>query len=264
MRKTTLALAAACLLGAPASSQAIVGGSDVPAGQYTNVAEITLGGLFGCTGTKIAPNWVMTAGHCGSLTGAAVSTPAAWPAAAITVRMGSNKPGQGTSYAVSRVVVPPSYLATSGWDISLLQVAASPTIPATPVANAAERSAWDAGDVQTIVGWGVTASGGDAPDTLQQAQVPIVTDASCGDAYSDFDAATMVCAGYPEGGTDTCQGDSGGPLFGRNAAGALRLTGATSFGNGCAEPGFPGVYARVGDDPLRAWISSVAPGAVAS
>ena len=263
MRNPTLALAAACLLGAPASSQAVVGGTDVPAGQYTNVAEIQFGGIYNCTGTKIAPTWVMTAGHCGSATGLAVASPAAFPAAGITVRMGSNKPGQGTRYAVSRVVVPPNYLASKRNDISLLQVAASPAIPATPVANAAERNAWDAGDMQTIVGWGLTSDGGDAADTLQVAQVPVTTDAYCGGAYGEFDAATMLCAGYPQGGIDTCQGDSGGPLFGRNAAGALRLTGATSFGNGCAEPGYPGVYARVADTMLRSWIASVAPDAIA-
>ena len=66
----------------------------------------------------------------------------------------------------------------------------------------------------------------------------------------------MVCAGYPQGGTDTCQGDSGGPLFGHDAAGALRVVGATSFGDGCAQPGKPGVYARVGDAALREWIRS--------
>jgi secreted trypsin-like serine protease len=65
----------------------------------------------------------------------------------------------------------------------------------------------------------------------------------------------MVCAGFPQGGVDTCQGDSGGPMFGKTSAGALRIVGTTSFGDGCARPGKPGVYARVADDTLRPWIA---------
>jgi len=43
---------------------------------------------------------------------------------------------------------------------------------------------------------------------------------------------------------DTCQGDSGGPLmaFVNNT---WILAGLTSFGQGCAEAGYPGVYTRV-------------------
>ena len=72
----------------------------------------------------------------------------------------------------------------------------------------------------------------------------------------------MVCAGFPQGGVDTCQGDSGGPLFAINSSGALKVVGATSFGEGCARAGKPGVYARVADTALRTWIASVAPDAV--
>jgi trypsin len=263
-RRTLIALAAslACLACVAAPSQAIVGGHDAPAGAYPAVAEITFGKSFLCTGTAIAPDWVLTAGHCGSVTGAAVASPVGWPAALIDVRVGGDKAGQGTLVPADRVVVPPEYLATSGHDISLIHLAA--TAPGAPVkvAGEAERSLWTAGTSETIVGWGTTSEGGDTPDALQEATVPITTDDYCGGAYGDFDATTMVCAGYPQGGVDTCQGDSGGPMFGRTAAGELRVVGSTSYGEGCARPGKPGVYARVADTPLREWIRSQAPAAV--
>ena len=251
-RKILSALAAAgSILALTASpAMAIVGGNDASPGEYPSVAEITFG-AFGCTGTLISPDTVLSAGHCGSLTGAAVASPASWPPQLVNVTIGSHHSGDGERVPVSSITVSPSYLATSGNDISVLKLSRNSVKAPTKVAGAGERGLWTAGTLATIAGWGTTSEGGDAPDTLQEAQVPITTDAYCDGAYSDFDASTMVCAGYPQGGVDTCQGDSGGPLF----AGG-RVVGATSFGEGCARPGKPGVYARVADAPLREWIRS--------
>jgi secreted trypsin-like serine protease len=257
-----VAAAGASLAIAAAPAPAVVGGHDAAPGAYPAVAEITFGSSFLCTGTLIAPNWVLTAGHCGSITGAAVASPAAWPPQLIDVRIGSVTPGQGERVPVRRVVVQPNYLVNSGYDISLLELSTNSTKAPAKVVGAAGRSLWNAGTLETIVGFGTTSEGGDVADTLQEAQVPITTDASCASAYDDFDAQTMVCAGFPQGGVDTCQGDSGGPMFGRDAAGALKVVGATSFGEGCARPNKPGVYARVGDTLLREWIRSQAPAGV--
>jgi secreted trypsin-like serine protease len=264
LRRLNVTLVACCAVLAVAASpsQAVVGGSDAAPGAYPAVAEITFGQSFLCTGTLIAPKWVLTAGHCGSVTGAAVGTPAAWPPQLIDVRIGSIKPGQGERVPVRRAVVQPNYLVNAGYDITLLELSTASTKAPAKVVGAGGASLWSPGTLETIVGFGTTSEGGDTADTLQQAQVPVTTDAYCAGAYSDFDPQTMVCAGFPQGGVNTCQGDSGGPMFGRDATGALKVVGATSWGEGCARPGKPGVYARVGDTVLREWIRSVAPGGV--
>ena len=257
----SLILSALVLALAATPASAVVGGRDASPGEYPSVAEITFG-PFLCTGTLISPTWVLSAGHCSSVTGAAVASPASWPAPLIDVRIGGVTQDDGETVSVNQVIVHPDYLLTDGYDISLLQLSQPSSQAPTKVAGPGERSLWTAGTMEVIAGWGATAEGGDTPDRLQEAEVPITTDAYCDAAYGGIDEATMVCAGFPQGGVDTCQGDSGGPMFGRSPLGVLRVVGATSWGEGCARPGKPGVYARVGDDTLRGWIRSQAPSGV--
>ena len=53
----------------------------------------------------------------------------------------------------------------------------------------------------------------------------------------------MMCANVPGGGKDACQGDSGGPFICQDGTDAV-ITGVVSWGIGCAEAQYPGVYAR--------------------
>lgn len=264
----TTAVAAATLLTGAAGAQAgehrtrIVGGSDVPAGKYDAVAHVSIAGAFSCTGTLIASEWVLTAGHCSSVTGGAgQATPIAFPPPLVKVTLGTNRTDDagGTTIAADRIEIPRDYLAVDGYDISLLHLstAAPASIRPIQIAGIGSRPLWSPGVSTIIAGFGVTASGGDAPAVMQEARVPIVTDGACASVYRGFEPATQVCAGYPEGGVDTCQGDSGGPMFGTDAVGALKVVGATSYGDGCGQPNTPGVYARVSDTTLREYIRSV-------
>ena len=96
-----------------------------------------------------------------------------------------------------------------------------------------------------VSGWGTESSGAeDLPDTLKWVRVLTVDSNECNTAYSAYGGITdnMICAS--DEGKDSCQGDSGGPFVCMDGDNAV-ITGVVSFGVGCADPSFPGVYAKV-------------------
>lgn len=202
------------------------------------VALTTPDGFQFCGGTIVAPNKVLTAAHCTEGTAPADIK--------VVAGQTSLSAGGGTTAGVTDVWIHPS------WNSSALQNDASvltldTELAETPIAIASPDDAalYAEGATSTVLGWGTTESGSTS-DTLRKVDVPVVADATCAESYADqFDAASMVCAGLPEGGKDSCQGDSGGPLVGATADGTRKLIGIVSWGQGCAEPNFYGVYGRV-------------------
>jgi secreted trypsin-like serine protease len=143
------------------------------------------------------------------------------------------------------------------FDAAYLVLSSSSIQAPIKIAGTDEGALWDADSVEDISGWGSTSESGFPVDTLRAATVNVIPDSTCtGDYGSDFDASTMVCAGFQSGGVDTCAGDSGGPLEAPLQGGGYRLVGITGWGEGCAEAGFPGVYTRVAGPTMRSLISS--------
>jgi len=103
------------------------------------------------------------------------------------------------------------------------------------------------GESLIAIGLGTTSSGGAASAELLHVTVPAVKFDTCTTNYDNLDRQTMLCAGQL--GKDSCQGDSGGPLI-RASSGLL--VGVTSWGNGCALDGYPGVYART--SAVKEWL----------
>jgi trypsin len=156
-------------------------------------------------------------------------------------------------------------LSTLQHDVSyfVLGSAASPPAQTLLIAGSNEGSLWADGVFEDITGWGATAESGPGSGgspTLMGGSVPIFNVNACANAYAsvgDFvDPSTMVCAGYADGGVDSCFGDSGGPMQAPLQGGGYRLVGLTSWGEGCAEAGFPGVYTRVAEPAFTAQIQT--------
>ncbi|XP_031179811.1 trypsin-like isoform X2 [Sander lucioperca] len=106
------------------------------------------------------------------------------------------------------------------------------------------------GLVCRVSGWGYNnLDGGQAPFTLRTVTVPIVSSTRCNssESFNGNITANMICAGYRTGGKDACKGDSGGPLVCRGC-----VYGVVSWGNGCGDAKFPGVYTAV--SKFRRWI----------
>ena len=257
LARVCVLLSAAGVIGAamgpaaPAASaqERIVGGTSVPDGKYPFMTSLrNRWGSHFCGGTLIQAKWVLTASHC-------VSGKSAKSVSVVVGRTTLSGTG-GYSSKVTRILMHPSYGSPVRYahDAALLELT-TPVTAVAPIAVDSDSSASNpleaAGYSLTTAGWGTTSEGGSCcPDRMNEVDVPVVSDASCGTSYgSSFHAASMLCAGVV--GKDSCQGDSGGPLFDRSK---LVQLGTVSWGQGCARQGYPGVYGELNLPVIRDWI----------
>lgn len=84
---------------------------------------------------------------------------------------------------------------------------------------------------------------------LLAANVEVVSQTACTNAYRRIATISsgMICAFANSPPRDACQGDSGGPLVMDDT-----LIGVVSWGEGCANATYPGVYTRVSE--YYSWI----------
>ena len=205
----------------------------------------------------MSPTKFLTAAHC-AVEVADDNSIEVLPPSAFVVGLGDRTIQQMDAHFISSVAVHPDYAEDAGGntnDVAVLTFDTPVTEAPMRVIRPSETALWQPGDIATIIGWGVTETGADSNDLLE-ATAPIRSDFDCANAYgSFFIQSTMVCAGAadPPGSTDTCQGDSGGPLLVDDGPG-FTTTGVVSWGNGCNLEGFPGIYSRIGDQPLNGWV----------
>ncbi|MDH6131430.1 secreted trypsin-like serine protease [Kitasatospora sp. MAA4] len=239
------------LVAAPPAG-AIVSGSASAQGQFPYLVSLRISGSFGtshiCGGSILDADTILTAAHC--VDGRAAS--------AMTVAYGSADRTGGTSVAIAKIIMNPSYNpSTIDSDIAILKLA-SPILldgtTAAPIALPATGSE-PTGPVQAA-GWGRTAWQNESiPQQQQYVDLPVVDRSTCEAQYKDINplTKTMVCAGGT--GTGVCNGDSGGPLV-QNQGGVPVEVGVVSWGVKCGELNYPSVFANTAEAGLRSWIDT--------
>lgn len=221
-------------LGQANADQDIVGGERASIADHSYAVYLaTPEGFQFCGGTLVDEDKIVTAAHC---------TAGKQPAEiAVVAGREDKESGAGVTVAVTEIWVHPSFTdVRSGSDISVLTLAQPIGYEPMELPTAGQTDLYAAGRPGLILGWGRTAADGQPSRYLMKAGVPLIADPDCTKSYPAYKPEAMVCAGVPEGGVDSCQGDSGGPLIVDG-----RLVGITSWGEGCAAPGKPGVYTRV-------------------
>jgi secreted trypsin-like serine protease len=253
----------------------IVGGASVPTGTFPFVAALQqwqgTGYLTICGGTLIDKDRILTAAHCVDqwLAGAAAEN-----RERVIIGRTDMTTTDGEIRYPAAIRVDPSWdSATESDDVAVITLDAPVPDVAFPVIPKPGDHSHEAPGVQAVaMGWGSTQAAGPSdfspgvyPDDLRQVQLPVLGDGQCKAVLDGVHNPTvypkvMLCAGG-DGHHDACTGDSGGPLLTPLAAGGWELVGITSWGNGCAVPGVPGVFTRLSAAEIHDFVADSDPGA---
>jgi len=230
----------------------IVGGSETEVNEYPwQVGLVSSSGKTPwCGGSILDSTHILTAAHCTA--GSSTSS--------IRVLLGEHNTldNDYTIVNIAAINDHPDYNSiTLANDFSILTLASPITFTTTmrPVCLPAVNSEQYVGATATVTGWGTLSSGGSLSSTLQEVDVNVLSNSQCSNSYSGI-TSVNVCAAAP--GKDSCQGDSGGPMV-VSENNRYAQIGVVSYGIGCANPSYPGVYARV--TAVKSWIQGIASGA---
>ncbi|NGN65125.1 serine protease [Streptomyces sp. A7024] len=237
-----------------AADGVVVGGKPVQIEESPWIVALTSREQYGrersgqfCAGVLISPRKVITVAHC--LTREVLGAPLEKVRdLRVVAGRGNLRDGGGQEIKISKAWVNPDYDSwTNAGDVAVLTLE-RPATRGKPIelATGGRDDAYQAGGPAQVYGWGDTKGDGSYATSLHAAEVKVLADRRCRSAYpagsldGTYTTDSMLCAGVVEGGKDACQGDSGGPLVAKG-----RLIGLVSWGNGCGEPGNPGVYTRI-------------------
>lgn len=209
-----------------------------------------------CGGSIIGARWIVTAAHCVYIQSDLYEYRPANLGIVAGIHNLAAPEADHQAINVDRVIIHYLYNSSQSQsfdnDIALLQLERDIVYDqgARPVALLTDEQLNLVGEAM-VTGWGnISTTTVNYPETLQQASVPIVSNAQCEQWYdessgdSDWITENMLCAGREQGGRDACSGDSGGPLVLPDGDNWLQV-GLTSWGVGCAGAKQPGVYTRV-------------------
>ena len=239
VRAFTIACAMLVAARVHAAPAPILGGHDATAGAWPDAVAVFAGGKMTCAGVLVAPDVVVTAGHCCGTAGSSLDPPPDH----VMVGAVSLSAGEGETIVVTQAIAHPDRV--NDLDVGVLMLATPSSKPPRALATGAATAAIADGAPATIAGWGLTSpTATTGSNTLQVADLSIVQ-ADCSSTSLGCRPALMpggeLRAGG--GGIDTCGGDSGGPLY-VTWNGATYLAATTYAGYTGATCGDGGIYER--------------------